>query len=209
MNSKIWDRIEQARERHNVLEHPFYQRWSAGELTREELADYSGQYRYATEAIAKLSSDIAHSAPESERSGLEAHAAEEHDHVAMWDGFVSTVGGKVGAEPNPETLECVETWTRADGFGRQLARLYAVESGQPAISKTKTEGLAEHYGVTDSPGNLYFTVHEKMDVQHAAEGRKLIERYMNEFDEDELVEAAEEAFKANWRLLDGVERVRA
>ena len=48
-----------------------------------------------------------------------------------------------------------------------------------------------------------------MDVHHAAEGRKLIERHMNEFDEDELVEAAEEAFKANWRLLDGVERVRA
>lgn len=208
MNSNLWDRIEEVRAENNVLEHPFYQRWSAGELTREELAHYSGQYRYATEAIAKLSADIAAAAPESERAGLEAHAAEEHDHVAMWDGFVDAVGGTVGTEPNPETLECVESWTKADSFGRQLARMFAIESGQPAISKTKTEGLGEHYGITDAPGNLYFTVHETMDVEHAAEGRKLIERHMNTFSEDELVEAAEEAFKANWRLLDGVEKAR-
>ena len=209
MNSNLWDRIEQVRAENNVLEHPFYQRWSAGELTREELAHYSGQYRYATEAIAKLSTDIAAAAPESERAGLEAHAAEEHDHVAMWDGFVDAVGGTVGTEPNPETLECVESWTKADSFGRQLARMFAIESGQPAISKTKTEGLGEHYGINGAPGNLYFTVHETMDVEHAAEGRKLIERHMNEFSEDELVEAAEEAFKANWLLLDGVEKARA
>ena len=59
MSNDVWQKIEQARERWNVLEHPFYQRWSAGELTREELADYSGQYRHATAAIARLSADVA------------------------------------------------------------------------------------------------------------------------------------------------------
>ena len=204
MNKNLWDRIEQARSEWNVLEHPFYQRWSAGELTREELADYSGQYRYATEAIARMSSDIAEAAPAGERAGLEAHAAEESDHVAMWDGFVREVGGTVGAEPTPETLECVEAWTRADGFGKQLARMYAVESGQPSISKTKAEGLSAHYDIHDGPGNQYFTIHETMDVDHAEAGRALIERHMNDLHEDELVSAAEETFRANWRLLDGV-----
>ncbi|MBN8866808.1 MAG: iron-containing redox enzyme family protein [Solirubrobacterales bacterium] len=208
MNTNLWDRIEEARAEHNVLEHPFYRRWSAGDLTEEELAHYSGQYRYATEAIAKLSADIAAAAPESERAALEAHAAEEADHVAMWDGFVDAVGGTVGAEPNPETLACVETWTRADGFGAQLARMFAIESGQPAISKTKTEGLSGHYEITDAPGNLYFTVHQEMDVHHADQGRRLIERHMNDFSEDELVEAAAEAFRANWLLLDGVQKAR-
>jgi len=209
VNANLWDRIEQARAQHNVVEHPFYQRWSAGRLTGEELAHYAGQYRYATEAIAKLSADIAAQAPEPERAALDAHAVEEADHVALWDGFVDAVGGTVGAEPNAETLECVEAWTRADGFGRQLARMFAIESGQPEISKTKTEGLGRHYEITDAPGNLYFTVHEEMDVHHAAEGRKLIERHMDDFSDDELVEAAEEAFKANWQLLDGVEKARS
>ena len=204
MNTKLWDRIEQARADWNVLKHPFYQRWSAGELTRDELADYSGQYRYATEAIARMSSDIAAAAPSKDRAGLETHAEEEASHVAMWDGFVNEVGGTVGAEPNAETLECVEAWTKADGFGKQLARMYAVESGQPLISKTKTEGLSAHYDIYDGPGNQYFTIHETMDVDHAEAGRNLIERHMNDFSEDELATAAEEAFKANWRLLDGV-----
>lgn len=202
--TSMWDRIEQARAEWNVLEHPFYQRWSAGELSREELADYSGQYRYATEAIARMSADIAAAAPATERAGLQEHAREEHDHIAVWDGFVDAVGGTVGDEPTAETLACVDQWTRADGFGRQLARMYAVESGQPAISKTKAEGLAAHYDICDAPGNRYFTLHEQMDVEHAEQGRKLIERHMNDFDEDELVEAAEEAFRANWQLLDGV-----
>jgi len=204
VNTNLWDRIEQARAECNVLDHPFYRRWSAGELTREELADYSGQYRYATEAIARMSADIATAAPESERAGLERHAEEEAEHVAMWDGFVAAVGGTVGAEPHPETLECVDAWTRADGFGPQLVRMYAVESGQPGISKAKARGLAEHYGITDAPGNVYFTVHEKLDVRHATAGRKMIEKHMSDFSEDELVEAAAEAFRANWRLLDGI-----
>jgi pyrroloquinoline-quinone synthase len=200
----MWDRIEQARTEWNVLEHPFYQRWSAGELSRDELAGYSGQYRYATEAIARMSADIATAAPASEKAGLQEHAREEADHIALWDDFVGAVGGTVGDEPTAETLECVETWTRSDGFGRQLARMYAVESGQPAISETKAEGLAAHYDIHDGPGNRYFTLHREMDVEHADEGRKLIERHMDEFSEDDLVEAAEQAFRANWRLLDGV-----
>jgi pyrroloquinoline-quinone synthase len=204
VSNDVWQRIEQARERWNVLEHPFYQRWSAGELTREELAGYSGQYRHATAAIARLSADVAESAPEAERAELRLHAEEEEAHIALWDGFVEAVGGEVAAEPTAETKECVDVWTAKGDRISQLARLYAIESSQPAISKTKREGLAAHYGIGDGPGNEYFRIHEKADVDHAAEGRSLIEAHLAEADPDTLVAAAEAAFKANWRLLDGV-----
>ncbi|HEX2096807.1 MAG TPA: iron-containing redox enzyme family protein [Solirubrobacterales bacterium] len=204
MSNDVWQRIEQARARWNVLEHPFYQRWSMGELSREELAVYSGQYRHATAAIARLSASVAESAPEAERAELRRHAEEEEAHIALWDGFVEAVGGEVAAIPTPETKECVDRWTAGGDRLAQLVRLYAIESGQPAISKTKREGLAEHYGVEDGPGNEYFRVHEKADVEHAAEGRSLIEAHLADADPDALVAAAEEAFKANWRLLDGV-----
>ena len=206
MSNDVWQRIEEARGRWNVLEHPFYQRWSMGELTREELADYSGQYRHATAAIAELSASVAESAPQSERDGLLRHAAEEHAHIALWDGFVDAVGGDKAAVPNPETAECVGSWTGGADRLAKLVRLYAIESGQPQISKTKREGLAEHYGVGDGPGNEYFRLHEKADVHHAAEGRSLIEAHLADADPDAVVAAAEEAFKANWRLLDGVTR---
>ena len=54
MNERTWERIERSRERWDVLRHPFYKRWSAGELSAEELARYSGQYRHAVEAIATI-----------------------------------------------------------------------------------------------------------------------------------------------------------
>ena len=204
MSNDVWQKIEQARERWNVLEHPFYQRWSAGELSREELADYSGQYRHATAALARLCADVADSAPDSERSELRRHAEEEASHIALWDGFVEAVGGEVAAVPTAETQECVDAWTASDDRVSQLVRLYAVESGQPAISKTKREGLAAHYGIGDGPGNEYFRVHEQADVDHAAEGRSLIEAHLADADPEALVAAAESVFKANWRLLDGV-----
>jgi pyrroloquinoline-quinone synthase len=204
VSNDVWQKIEQARNRWNVLEHPFYQRWSAGELTLEELADYSGQYRYATAAIARLSADVAETAPDSERADLRRHAEEEEAHIALWDGFVEAVGGEVGAAPNPETKQCVDAWTASGDRISQLVRLYAIESGQPQISKTKREGLAAHYEIGDGPGNEYFRVHERADVDHAAEGRSLIEAHLADADPDALVEAAESAFAANWRLLDGV-----
>ncbi len=204
MSNDVWESIEQARERWNVLEHPFYQRWSAGELTREELAAYSGQYRHATAAIARLSASVAESAPPAERAALRRHAAEEADHVALWDGFVDAVGGDSSAAPTPETRECVAAWTAEDDRLSQLVRLYAIESGQPQISRTKREGLATHYGIGDGDGNEYFRLHEKADVHHAAEGRSLIEAHLDGADPDALAAAAEEAFRANWHLLDGI-----
>jgi len=204
VSETIWQRIEQARAKWDVLQHPFYERWSAGELTKDELARYSGQYRHAAEAIARLSAAIADAGPADERRALRRHAAEEADHIALWDGFIEAAGGEIGAEPTAETLACIDEWTNADDRPRQLVRLYAIESGQPAISRTKREGLAEHYGLGDGTGNEYFRVHERADVQHAAEVRELIERHLDDADEDGLVAAAESTFRANWRLLDGV-----
>jgi pyrroloquinoline-quinone synthase len=202
LDATVWDRIEESRRRWNVLEHPFYQRWSAGELTREELARYSGQYRHAVEAIASLSEQAAEALPG--RDELRRHAAEELGHIRLWDGFVGAVGGQTDAVPTAETSECVEAWAAQGEALELLARLYAVEASQPAISRTKRTGLLERYGFEDGAGTAYFKVHEGRDVEHAAEVRELISELATEDDADRLVAAAESAYEANWLLLDGV-----
>jgi pyrroloquinoline-quinone synthase len=204
VSETVWDRIEQSRAEHDVLKHPFYQRWSAGELSAEELARYAGQYRHATEAIARLCDEAAEAAPEAHREELARHAAEEEEHVGLWDSFVEAAGGEIGVEPTPETTECVRTWTSPKGYLASLARLYAIESGQPEISRIKREGLARFYGINGGKGSEYFQVHEHADVAHAKESRILIEEAMDPEDEDAVVEAAGSAFRAYWRLLDGV-----
>jgi pyrroloquinoline quinone (PQQ) biosynthesis protein C len=198
----MWERIESSRERWNVLRHPFYRRWTEGALSADELAGYSGQYRHAVNAIATMSAAVADALPEHE--DLRRHAAEELGHVRLWDGFVEGAGGSADDDPTAETAECVRTWAQDGEALDTLARLYAIESGQPEISRIKRQGLLGSYGFEDGPATSYFRVHETRDVEHAAEVRGLISELADEGDEDRIVAAAESAFRANWRLLDSV-----
>jgi pyrroloquinoline-quinone synthase len=201
LEASVFDRIERARESWNVLRHPFYERWSAGDLRPDELAFYAGQYRHAVGAIATMSESVAASFPA--RKDLAAHAVAEREHVGLWDSFTEAAGGELDAAPTPETAACVAEWTGGDSL-ETLARLYAIESGQPAIARTKLDGLREHYGFVDGDPTAYFSVHETLDHQHAAEGRELLDALSPAERDDTLVAAAEGALRANWRLLDGV-----
>ena len=186
-------RIEAAASRWNVLEHPFYQRWSAGELTKAEMAEYAAQYRYAVVALADAAA----------AAGDEEHAREEREHVALWDAFADGCGS-VAAEPNSETVECAEAWTAGLDKLERLAVLYAIESAQPAISQTKLEGLLGHYGFNEGPATEYFELHAERDHEHAAHSRELLAKLATEEDAPRLAARAEAAARGNWRLLDGV-----
>lgn len=204
----FWTEIEAVRRRHDVLTHSFYERWSAGELTRDELAVYAGEYRHAVQALATASANAAAAAEPELRAGLEEHAREEAGHVELWDGFAAAVGGDLDREPAPETVACARDWAGAERpFLASLVALYAIESGQPAISETKRAGLLEHYGFEDGPGTAYFALHADLDHEHAAAARALIEPRLADADRDGLIAEAERVLEANWRLLDGVERL--
>jgi pyrroloquinoline-quinone synthase len=191
-------RIDEARARWNVLDHPFYRRWERGELTRDELGYYAGQYRHAVVALADAASTAAPLAgPE--------HADEERAHIALWDTFAAELGVAAVREPNPDTAACAQAWTTASDELDALAILYAVEAGQPDVSRTKLEGLARHYGIpADSPAAAYFELHAERDHEHAAQSRALLAERAGPEDAERLVAAAEKALRGNWRLLDGV-----
>lgn len=199
---ELIERLDAARRRWNVLEHPFYRRWECGELRRDELTAYAGEYRHAVVALAGAAEQA------SPLAGAE-HADEERAHVALWDDFA----GAVGAEPGPArldgTIRCATAWTSAKDPIEALGILYAIEAGQPAVSETKLAGLVTHYGFEPgSAGTAYFTLHADRDHEHAAKARVLLERHARPEDGDRVVEAAERALSGNWELLDGVEALR-
>lgn len=198
---EIFDLLDAARRRINVLEHPFYERWSAGELAPEELSFYAGEYRHAVVALAEASSLAAAGAPPAHEPTLARHAREEAGHVELWDDFARAVGARASGgerEPLEQTRECATSWTAGEDLLEHLAVLYTVEASQPAISTTKLAGLTTHYGLAeDSPGLGYFKLHATLDVEHARQARELISQLAGEGDTERMLARAEAALEGN------------
>ena len=145
-------------DRWNVLRHPFYRRWERGELTRDALAYYAGEYRHAVSALAELATSA--STPE--------HGAEERAHVTLWDGFAHSVDADFHRPPHPETRACVDAWS--GDHAEPLGALYAIEATQPEVARTKRDGLVGFYGFdAGSAAVAYFDVHSERDDDHAAQ----------------------------------------
>ncbi len=193
--TSLIEQLDAERERLNTLRHPFYLRWSAGELTREQLAVYAGQYRHAVVALAELAA----------RDGDAEHAREEAAHIELWDAFADGIGA-TRDEPTPETQSFVSALRATTTPAQVDAVLYAIESLQPPVSQSKLDGLKAHYGFAgDEPATTYFRVHSTLDDEHARQAAARLEGA----DEGGAAECASAALRANWELLDGVERLIA
>ncbi len=195
----FFERADAICRRCDVLRHPFYERWSRGELGRRDLGHYAGQYRHAVVALADASA----------QAGDDQHAGEEHGHIALWDQFLASYGGDRDAAPAPETAACAAAWAAPDRDRvATLAALYAIEASQPAIAETKRTGLVAHYGAApDSDATRYFDVHAVLDREHAEQDRRELAGALRPGDEERLLAEIERVLTANWRLLDGVEAV--
>ena len=201
-----------------MLSHPFYQAWTEGRLSVDDLRAYARQYFHHVEAFPRAVSAVHCACPDrdgrrmlaenlAEEEGLEAG---KQDHASLWLMFACGLGegeDAVRAQPlNPETQALIETFRRLSrkSYAAGLGALYAYESQFPAVASAKIEGLIDRYGIADEETLRFFRVHESADVEHRAVCRELLDRLPEE-ERAEAIAAGEELAGALWNFLSGVE----
>lgn len=213
--------LEERIARYDLLCHPYYKAWTAGQLTREDLREYAGDYYHHVAAFPTYLSALHSRLEDGEvrRAVLRNLCDEEiegRSHSELWLDFAAGMGADREAvrerEPLAEVRELIADFRRIARQGstaEALAAFYAYESQVPRVAKQKADGLAQRYGA-DAKTCAYFALHQFADVEHSEVWRELLSSEIAAHPQQAEValDAAENAAKSLWHALDGMEARR-
>jgi pyrroloquinoline-quinone synthase len=194
-----------------LLDHPFYRRWEAGQVTVGELADYAGQYRHFENYVPGFLGALVASLPEGPgRDLVAANLADELGdpvpHVELFERFARAVGAPV-TKPSPAMSELLgvhdELLARSALDG--LAGFLAYECQAADVAEVKADGLKRHYGL-DQDAVSFWAHHAEVDVRHAEWAREALGGM--EWEQKTLQPSVRRAADAWWGFLDEREAAR-
>lgn len=190
------DRIQQLRaivESFDLNQHPFYNEWRHGTLPAGKLANYACGFEPFVAAV-----------PSGwEAAGRPDYAAEEREHHALWRRFAAALDAPASDawdSPHTRMLTAVaESLFRS--APEAIGALYAFEAQQPVTTRSKLDGLRDHYHL-NSEAEEYFRVHTD-DWQEAWHLEDIV-RELPEPDYQRARSACGLMAAALWSGLDGV-----
>jgi pyrroloquinoline-quinone synthase len=213
--------------KYDLLCHPFYKAWAAGQLTREDLREYAQDYYHHVEAfpsyLAALGMrldagelrDAVLTNMCDEKGAENARGREAVPHSELWLDFAEGMGSSRNLEwhtPVAEIRQLIRYFHRVASEGSAedaLAAFYAYESQVPRIAQEKERGLREMYGADDKTCG-YFALHATADVYHANVWREQLGKRVAAHPQaaDAALDTAENAARMLWKALDGIESRR-
>ncbi|MBT9330967.1 iron-containing redox enzyme family protein [Acidipila sp. 4G-K13] len=208
--------------KYDLLCHPYYKAWSAGELTKNDLREYAVSYYQHVSAfptcLAALYARLEDGALR--RTVLENLADEEgmgsgRPHSELWLDFAEGMGAdreaaRRSGNPAIDVLMAhFREMAQKGSTAEALAAFYAYESQVPRVAKEKASGLREWYGA-DTRTCGYFTLHTTADIHHSNVWREELSKLVQRDPEvaEAALQSAEAAAKALWHALDGIEAQR-
>jgi pyrroloquinoline-quinone synthase len=224
---EFFEQLDARIAKYDLLCHPFYKAWSAGELTRKDLRQYAQDYYHHVEAFPSYLAALGMRLEEGElRRSVLANMCDEKGvegrvgknsvpHSELWLDFAEGMGSSRNLEwhtPAPEIRQLIRHFHQVASEGsaeEALVAFYAYESQVPHIAKEKERGLRESYGADDKTCG-YFSLHATADVYHSKVWRKQLEKRIASHPEaaDAALNAAENAACMLWKALDGIEARR-
>jgi len=229
MNStQFFEQLEASIARYDLLCHPFYKAWAAGELTRDDLREYARNYYHHVEAFPSYLAELAVRLDEGDlRRAVLANMCDENGcaggygkdsvpHSELWLDFAEGMGARRYMRwhvPLAEVRELMRHFHDVASEGtpeEALAAFYVYESQVPRVAKEKERGLREMYGADDKTCG-YFSLHATADIYHSNIWRKQLENRLaaNPEAAQAALDAAESTARMLWQALDGIEAKRA
>jgi pyrroloquinoline-quinone synthase len=225
--AEFFEKLEARIGKYDLLCHPFYKAWSAGQLTRDDLREYAQDYYHHVEAFPSYLAALGMRLEDGElRRAVLANMCDEKGgdgrpgrdavpHSDLWLDFAEGMGSSRNLEwhsPVAEIRQLIEHFQRVASEGScedALAAFYTYESQVPRIAQEKERGLREMYGADDKTCG-YFTLHATADVFHSNVWRKQLEKRVEAHPEtaDAALDAAEKSARMLWKALDGIEARR-
>lgn len=213
--------------KYDLLCHPFYKAWTAGELTRDDLREYARNYYHHVEAFPSYLAEFAMRLDDGDlRRVVLANMCDEKGiagegssdavpHSELWLDFAEGMGAQRDMRshvPVTEISGLVRYFQHVASEGtpeEALAAFYAYESQVPRVAREKERGLREMYSADDKTCG-YFTLHATADVYHSNVWRKQLETRIEANPEatQSALDAAENTAKMLWKALDGIEAQR-
>jgi len=211
---QLVDALDQLIEKYHLLQHPFYQAWTQGTLSRESLALYAEQYYQHVQAFPEHLRALAErSTGELRKLAVDNLNEEENPaapHPQLWRDFAAEVGVSESkmdsAQALPGLQRLLDTYSEIASqrsLPEAVAAFYAYEAQVPEIAAQKIDGLRKHYGIDSPKGLGYFAVHEEADVRHRDAWRGWLEK-QSDVDRQAVLNTTEDGLKALWGALDAV-----
>jgi len=225
--TQFFEQLEASIAKYDLLCHPFYKAWAAGELTRDDLRDYARNYYHHVQAFPSYLAEFAIRLEEGElRRAVLSNMCDEKGtpggsgkdsvpHSELWLDFAEGMGARRDMQwhlPITQVRELTRHFHRVASEGspeEALAAFYAYESQVPRVAKEKERGLREIYGADDKSCG-YFALHATADIYHSKVWREQLEQRIaaNPEAAEAALEAAENTARMLWQALDGIEAKR-
>ncbi len=219
MGSSFHDQLVATRDRRHSKDHPFFELWVQGQLTKEQTALYCTQhYHYVGEYLNWLAYEASQIPRRDVKVYLFENLGDEENpddrHLDMLKDYVAASGlprDSVEDFPVLAGTEELQNWgwrmVYQKPWQASVAGMFVgLESQFLDICKKIVPALHRHYGHKPGAREIrFFEEHIHADEIHGSKGFAIVEKYCNTQELQALaIRTVEEATIHRWRYMNGI-----
>jgi pyrroloquinoline quinone (PQQ) biosynthesis protein C len=208
-------KIARLRTSAHVEQHPFLQRWLAGDVTMPELHLFAAEHHHAVVALAASARSAAALTEGLLAEELGRYADDQEDYIELWSEFAAATGWTRGSwwyfaeDPLPQTVACSRAWSgETRPLAHHLITIHAIESLLAVLAPRQHDALVDRLGF-DERSTRYFSLHAQRSAADAELVWAALTSLLPLTAPVTLLTQVELSYRSYYELLDGVQTLSA